>query len=108
MTAAGVVGLVPGMLRSRFRQLCYRAGMRLITLSGEHGARAWADQVQRAERAERDYRASMDALHLERRRANQLFTACTLSLNLLVDGQAEKAMSQLRVAVIGGRRKPSL
>lgn len=109
MNASRVVSAVPvigARVSSKVQRLCYKAGMALITLSGNRGSRAWADQVERARKAERDFGKAMDSLHEERRRGNQLFTSCTLAVNLLADGRHERAAEQLRLAVIAGRRKP--
>lgn len=93
-------------LQAMAEKLCYKAGLALITLSGDRAARGWAAEVQRADRAERNLWLASEKLRDERRRANTLFTACSLALNLLMDGQRDRALEQLRLAVIAGRRKP--
>lgn len=109
MTADRVVSAIPAIgarIWSKVQRLGYKAGMALITLSGDRGSRAWADQVERATKAERKADKAFDALHEERRRANHLFTACSLALNLLIDDRKAQAEAQLRVAIIAGRKQP--
>lgn len=108
MTAGRVMSAVPVLgarTWSTVQRLLYKAGMALITLSGDRGSRAWADQVERARRSEYMAAKALDALHDERRRGNHLFTACSLALNFLIDDRKDPAMAQLRVAIIAGRKK---
>lgn len=80
--------------------------MALITRSGDVGARAWSENVNRAEAAELRLRLLTERLETERRRGHQLFSASVLASNLLSEGKTGEAQSQLRVAIIAGRRRP--
>lgn len=85
------------------RALAYRVSMWLLRHSGDAGADAWRDLMQRAEKAQSDYYAA-DA---ERWRSVKALTAFREAVqradSMISAGMPEKAQQTLMVALIESR-----